>query len=244
MAAVLLQGFGSRKMLLITQCPAIFEYIPYRKNDYYAVHDQTMHAYFAGHGYAAVRVDLRGSGDSDGILEDEYLPLEQSDGIEVIKWLAAQPWCSGTVGMIGISWGGFNGLQIAAHSPKELGAVVSICSTDDRYADDVHYQGGCLNSMTMLSWASVMLAYNARPPDPSVVGDSWREIWLNRMENSPPFVAHGFLINAATSSGSRARFVRTSPLSPARSIWWVAGRTLTRTRSCGSSKVTPGPAKG
>jgi uncharacterized protein len=168
--------------------PAIFEYIPYRKNDNYAVHDQTMHGYFARHGYAAVRVDLRGSGDSDGILEDEYLPLEQSDGIEVIRWVAAQPWCSGKVGMIGISWGGFNSLQIAAHSPKELGAVVSICSTDDRYADDVHYQGGCLNSMTMLSWASVMLSYNALPPDPAVVGEAWRETWLNRMEHSPPFV--------------------------------------------------------
>jgi len=168
--------------------PAILEYIPYRKNDYYSLHDESMHAYFAGHGYAAVRVDLRGSGDSDGILEDEYLPLEQSDGVEVIKWLAAQPWCSGKVGMIGISWGGFNGLQIAAHSPEELGAVVSICSTDDRYVDDVHYMGGCLLSATMLSWASVMLAYNARPPDPDVVGDSWRETWLNRMEHSPPFV--------------------------------------------------------
>jgi putative CocE/NonD family hydrolase len=133
-------------------------------------------------------VDLRGSGDSDGILEGEYLPLEQSDGIEVIRWLAAQPWCSGQVGMIGISWGGFNGLQIAAHSPEALGAVVSICSTDDRYTDDVHYMGGCLLSMTMLSWASVMLGYNARPPDPAVVGESWRETWLNRMEHSPPFV--------------------------------------------------------
>ena len=89
---------------------------------------------------------LRGSGDSDGILEDEYLPLEQTDGVEVIRWLAAQPWCSGKVGIIGKSWGGFNGLQIAAHSPPELGAVISVASTDDRYADDVHYMGGCMLS--------------------------------------------------------------------------------------------------
>jgi putative CocE/NonD family hydrolase len=168
--------------------PAILEYIPYRKNDYTAVHDESMHAYFAGHGYVAARIDLRGSGDSDGILEDEYLPLEQADGIEVIKWLASQDFCSGKVGMIGISWGGFNGLQIAAHAPAELGAVVSICSTDDRYLDDVHYMGGCLLASNMLSWASVMLAYNARPPDPAVVGDAWRDMWLDRMESSPPFV--------------------------------------------------------
>jgi putative CocE/NonD family hydrolase len=147
-----------------------------------------MHAYFAGHGYVSVRVDLRGSGDSEGILADEYLPLEQEDGIGVISWLAAQPFCSGSVGMIGISWGGFNGLQIAAHAPPELGAVISICSTDDRYTDDVHYMGGCLLSATMLSWASVMLAFNARPPDPANVGEAWREMWMQRMEHSPPFV--------------------------------------------------------
>jgi len=168
--------------------PAIMEYVPYRKNDFLALRDAPIHAYFAGHGYASVRVDIRGSGDSDGILEDEYLPLEQSDGIEVLKWLAAQPWCTGKTGIIGKSWGGFNGLQIAAQAPAELGAIISVASTDDRYADDVHYMGGCLLAANMLSWASVMLAYNARPPDPNVVGDSWRRIWLDRMERTPPFV--------------------------------------------------------
>ena len=124
--------------------PAILEYIPYRKDDATAVRDAGIHPYFAGHGYASVRVDLRGSGDSEGILRDEYLPQEQEDGVEVIRWLADQPWCTGAVGMIGKSWGGFNGLQVAAHAPPELKAVVSVCSTDDRYADDVHYIGGCV----------------------------------------------------------------------------------------------------
>ena len=168
--------------------PAVMEYVPYRKNDGLVLRDAPIHAYFAGSGYASVRVDTRGSGDSDGILEDEYLPLEQTDGVEVIKWLAAQPWCTGKVGIIGKSWGGFNGLQIAALAPPELGAVISVASTDDRYADDVHYMGGCMLASNMLQWASVMLAYNARPPDPAVVGDSWREIWLDRMERTPPFV--------------------------------------------------------
>lgn len=168
--------------------PAILEYIPYRKNDGTAVRDQPMHHYFAGHGYASVRVDMRGSGDSDGILEDEYLPLEQEDALEVLRWLAAQPWCTGKVGIIGKSWGGFNGLQIAAHAPPELGAVISVASTDDRYSDDVHYMGGCLLAYEMLLWASTMLAYNARPPDPQVVGERWREMWLDRLERTPPFV--------------------------------------------------------
>src|SRR5262249_21495283 len=150
--------------------PAILEYIPYRKNDGTATRDALMHPYFAGHGYAAVRVDMRGSGDSDGLMYDEYLPQEQDDALEVLACLASQPWCTGATGIIGKSWGGFNGLQIAARRPPSLKAVISVCSTDDRYADDVHYIGGCLLAYDMLSWASTMLSYNAPPPDPAVVG--------------------------------------------------------------------------
>ncbi|MDA3869455.1 MAG: CocE/NonD family hydrolase [Gammaproteobacteria bacterium] len=163
--------------------PAILEYIPYRKRDGARLRDETMHPYFAGHGYAAVRVDLRGSGDSEGILCDEYLPQELDDGVAIINWLAEQPWCDGSVGMIGISWGGFNGLQIAALQPPQLKAVVSVCSTDDRYADDVHYMGGCLLGDN-LSWASTMFAFNSLPPDPEIVGDRWREMWLQRLRGS------------------------------------------------------------
>ena len=94
--------------------PAILEYIPYRKNDATAPRDTEMHPYLAARGFACARVDLRGSGDSEGVLEGEYLQQELDDGVEVIAWLASQPWCSGRVGMIGKSWGGFNGLQIAA----------------------------------------------------------------------------------------------------------------------------------
>ena len=52
--------------------------------------------------------------------------------------------CDGNVGMIGISWGGFNGLQLAARRPPALKAIVTCCSTVDRHADDIHYMGGCL----------------------------------------------------------------------------------------------------
>src|SRR5690625_4941216 len=134
--------------------PAILEYIPYRKNDFTAIRDSLRHPYFAGHGYASVRVDMRGSGDSDGLLLDEYLKQEQDDAIEVIEWLGKQPWCTGAVGMIGKSWGGFNGLQVAARQPEGLKTVVTLCSTDDRYADDVHYRGGAILGADMLYWAS------------------------------------------------------------------------------------------
>ena len=90
--------------------------------------------------------------------------------------------------MMGISWGGFNALQVAARRPPGLGAIVTVSSTDDRYADDVHYMGGCLLSDN-LSWASTMLAYNSCPPDPAVVGDRWREMWHERLRGSGLWLA-------------------------------------------------------
>ena len=164
--------------------PAILEYIPYRKNDATYPRDAEVHRYFAGHGYASVRLDIRGSGESEGIMTDEYTEQELQDGFDAIQWLAQQPWCSGKVGMIGISWGGFNGLQVAAKQPPALSAVVTVCSTDDRYADDVHYMNGCLLNDN-LSWASTMFARNTAPPDPTIVGeDRWRAMWLERLEHT------------------------------------------------------------
>ena len=165
--------------------PALLEFLPYRATDGTRVRDERHHPYFAAHGYAGVRVDIRGSGNSTGVLLDEYLPQEQLDAVEVIAWLARQPWCSGKVGMFGISWGGFNALQVAARRPPALGAIISLCSTDDRYADDVHYMGGCVLGPEALSWASYMLGANALPPDPLHFGDGWREEWLQRLEETP-----------------------------------------------------------
>jgi uncharacterized protein len=169
--------------------PAILEYLPYRKRDGTSERDQLTHPYFAGNGYACIRVDMRGSGESDGLLEDEYLKLEQDDCLEVLGWIAAQPWCTGKLGMIGISWGGFNGLQVAARRPPELAAVISLCSTDDRYADDIHYMGGCLLNDN-LQWSSVMFAYMARSPDKALLGERWREVWLNRLNHEPLLIAN------------------------------------------------------
>ena len=162
--------------------PAIFEYIPYRKRDFTAARDTPMHGYFAGHGYAGVRVDMRGSGDSDGIMTDEYLAQELEDGVAAIAWIAAQPWCNGKVGMIGNSWGGFNGLQVAALRPPALRAIITSCSTDDRYADDMHYMGGALLTDT-LDWGASFFTWISRPPDPAIVGDVWRDLWQARLEN-------------------------------------------------------------
>ncbi|PWE33895.1 peptidase S15 [Maritimibacter sp. 55A14] len=163
--------------------PAILEYIPYRKNDKTLERDHARAPWLAAQGYAYVRVDLRGTGESEGVMTDEYTEIELQDGCDVIAWIADQAWCDGGVGIVGISWGGFNGLQIAALRPPALKAVVTICSTDDRYADDIHYMGGTL-LCDQLSWASVMFGINSLPPDPVHVGDRWREMWEARLDGS------------------------------------------------------------
>ena len=163
--------------------PAILEYIPYRRRDGTRARDEDTMYWFAANGYGYARVDISGSGDSDGLIEDEYVKREQDDAIEVIAWLAAQRWCAGAVGMIGISWGGFNGLQLAARQPPALKAVVSLCSTVDRYHDDVHFIGGCLLGSN-LDWGSAFLTYGSLPPDPEMVGERrWRAMWRHRLEN-------------------------------------------------------------
>ncbi|MFF8870314.1 CocE/NonD family hydrolase [Streptomyces massasporeus] len=167
--------------------PAVLEYIPYRKRDLTAVRDSIHHPYLAGHGYACVRVDLRGTGDSEGVLRDEYLEREQADSEEVLAWLAEQPWCEGGTGMMGISWGAFAALQVAARRPPSLKAIAIASFTDDRHADDMHYMGGALLSDN-LAEAGTMFAYGTCPPDPAVVGERWREMWHERLENTEPWV--------------------------------------------------------
>ncbi|MDT2084969.1 MAG: CocE/NonD family hydrolase, partial [Planktomarina sp.] len=124
--------------------PSILEFLPYRKRDGTTARDSLTHPYIAKRGYACIRVDMRGNGDSQGIMKDEYTEQELQDAQATIEWLADQTWCSGAVGMMGISWGGFNALQVAARQPPALKAIITLCSTVDRYADDIHYKGGCL----------------------------------------------------------------------------------------------------
>jgi putative CocE/NonD family hydrolase len=164
--------------------PAIVEHLPYRKRDGTTARDALTHPYLAGHGYASIRVDMRGNGDSEGLMEDEYTEQELQDACDVIGWAARQPWCTGAVGMMGISWGGFNALQVAARQPPALKAIITLCSTDDRYADDIHYKGGLLLNENM-GWGATMLSYSSRPPDPAIAGERWREMWLGRLENEP-----------------------------------------------------------
>lgn len=163
--------------------PAILEYLPYRKRDGTANRDETTHPVFSDAGYACIRVDISGTGDSEGEFDDEYSEQELSDGEEILEWVANQDWCDGTIGMIGISWGGFNGLQLAYRQPTALKAVVTVASTTDRYADDIHYMDGCLLTDNF-NWSSQMFAYLSRPADP-LLREDWREDWIKRIEEMP-----------------------------------------------------------
>lgn len=164
--------------------PAILEYLPYRKSDGTAARDHGMHLHFARAGYVCLRVDRRGCGDSEGLFDDEYSEAELSDGVDIINWIAAQDWCDGNVGIQGISWGGFNGVQLAARAPEALKAVISIGTTVDRYHDDIHYKGG-IQLGENIGWAATVMSWFSLPPDPAIVGDGWRDMWLNRLENTP-----------------------------------------------------------
>ncbi len=167
--------------------PALLEYLPHRLTDRTAPRDWQRHPWYAGHGYASVRVDIRGHGNSEGMPADAHTQEELDDGVEVVNWLAAQPWCTGNVGMFGISWGGFVSLRIAALAPEPLKAVVAVCSTDDRYDNDVHYTGGSVRAAGLHARSAATLASAALPPDPAHVGEvMWRDMWVKRLQAVEP----------------------------------------------------------
>ncbi|MDT5363870.1 MAG: uncharacterized protein QOC69_5632 [Mycobacterium sp.] len=162
--------------------PAVLEAIPYRRGDISLVDDEMRYRYVAAHGYVCIRVDLRGSGDSDGVLDDEYSEQEQADVADAISWASEQSWCTGKVGATGISWSGCSSALAAWNRAPGLAAVITACSSDDRFLNDVHYIGGAVLGFYMHVWSHVMTGFNARPPDPAVVGSDWRRMWLERLE--------------------------------------------------------------
>ncbi|HLI66231.1 MAG TPA: CocE/NonD family hydrolase [Caulobacteraceae bacterium] len=164
--------------------PAVLEYIPYRKRDYYRAVDDYWGEMLASHGFAFARVDVRGSGESEGALTDEYSEAELADGCAAIAWLAAQPWSNGAVGMRGISWGGINTLMIAARRPPALKAIMPMGCLDNRYTDDAHYIGGALGNPNQ-QWAMSFKMVLAAPPDPASAGDAWEAMWRERLAATP-----------------------------------------------------------
>jgi predicted acyl esterase len=168
--------------------PAVFEALPYRKDDVTSS-QRFEYARLAEAGYAACRVDVRGTGSSEGLATDEYPLIERTDLITVIEWLASQPWSTGAVGMYGTSYSGFNSIQVAMERPPALKAIIPIFATDDRFGDDVHYMGGIRKGIDTIDYPAYMAAMNALPPTPAIFGEGWREEWLRRIEENEPWIA-------------------------------------------------------
>ena len=165
--------------------PALLEALPYRKDDVQPSTDRYRRLRDEG-GYVVCRVDLRGTGSSEGVALGEYLPTEQDDLCEVIAWLADQPWCTGAVGMFGTSYSGFNTIQTAMRRPPALKAILPIYATDDRYTDDIHFGGGIRKALEFVGYPLFMVSMNALPPVPSLVSD-WRRRWLERIDELEPW---------------------------------------------------------
>ena len=164
---------------------AVLESIPYRKDDWTLSRDWPLHGAFAAAGYVSCRLDVRGTGSSEGVAAGEYPEREVLDNLAVIDWLATRDWSTGSVGMFGISWGGFSALQAAARRPPALRAIIPVHFSHDRYNLDVHYVGGTLHVGESVYWPVEMVGENALPPDPERFGPGWREEWLRRLEATP-----------------------------------------------------------
>jgi uncharacterized protein len=170
--------------------PAVLEQIPYRKADARAATDRANGAFLAAQGIALVRLDVRGTGDSEGIAADEYTLDEQMDGVDATAWIASRPWSNGNVGAWGISYGGFSSVQLASHRPPALKAIAAVYATDDRYTDDMHFAGGALCALELAHYPMRILAMNALPPtrDPGESHDAFTERWLERVRSAPPWI--------------------------------------------------------
>jgi uncharacterized protein len=164
--------------------PVVWEYLPYRKRDGVRERDDATAQNLAPYGIAFARVDVRGTGDSDGVISDEYSPAELNDGVECVAWLAKQPWSNGSVGMRGISWGGINSLQIAARAPPALKAIMPMGCVDRRFMGDAHYIGGALATENF-KWGTYFKVDMAGPPDPAISGPDWEKKWRQRLEATP-----------------------------------------------------------
>ena len=167
---------------------ALLEALPYRKDDLTAHYRPEYHRFADEFGYVVCRLDIRGTGSSEGNATGEYTAEELEDLTEVIAWLAGRPWSNGNVGMYGTSWSGFNSLQVAMLRPPALKAICSIFASDDRYADDVHYYGGALKQLDLADWPTYMDAINVLPPVPRVAGEGWRDAWERRVAEYEPWL--------------------------------------------------------
>ncbi|HSN70691.1 MAG TPA: CocE/NonD family hydrolase, partial [Steroidobacteraceae bacterium] len=162
--------------------PVLLEYLPYRKTESRS-RNYSLYSYFVARGYIVARVDIRGTGNSEGrLIPHEYSDIEHDDGEIVIDWLAKQPWSNGRVAMFGISWGGFNAIQMAMRNPPALKTIIAVDATEDLYREDVHFIDGILH---VDSWEMSQDLDNARPGAPDYVID---DAYFRDRFDTPPWM--------------------------------------------------------
>jgi len=160
--------------------PVLLEYLPYRKAESRS-RDQDLYEYFVRRGYVVARVDIRGTGNSEGkLIPYEYSDIENEDGEAVIDWLSKQRFSTGRVGMFGISWGGFNSIHMAMRNPPALKAIIAVDATDDLYQDDVHFMDGMMH---VDSWEMSQDLYNLLPGPPDYRIDE--QYFADRFDTRP-----------------------------------------------------------
>lgn len=166
--------------------PAILNMSPYGKKDMNAAGDEALFGYFTRHGYAGIRADMRGNGESTGHLAGKGSQPEWDDVCEILAWIAAQPWCDGNIGMWGFSWGGIEAFYTGVfRKPPQLKAMVAGGFSTNKYKDGPYFMGGVLLRDTM-GWLTSFLSMRSRPPDPAVVGTTWKQEWVERIDRMEP----------------------------------------------------------
>jgi putative CocE/NonD family hydrolase len=170
--------------------PALFAFTPYHKDGRGGLDHEAHHRYFASHGYACMQIDFRGTGNSEGINPHPMNPQERQDGHDAVEWIAAQPWCSGSVGVWGISYGGITSLSIASTRPPHLRAIVPIHATVDN-REWLFRPHGCQGLLLCdVDWGTRMVAANLSPPFFEDPEGRWMRLWRARLEGNTPWFMH------------------------------------------------------
>lgn len=171
--------------------PCVIDMIPYRWRDRTALRDGEVYGPLALEGFACLRVDVRGTGESEGLFDDEYSERQVADLIQVVDWASKQEWSNGRVGVMGNSWGGFAALGALKKGHPALRAGIISCASDDGYTDDAHFESGVVLSENLI-WGAHLTTLAALPTDPDLGAarrEDWKAVWMKRVEALKPFAS-------------------------------------------------------
>jgi putative CocE/NonD family hydrolase len=173
--------------------PAIIVYFPYLKDGPSGrarAHDWQLH--FASRGYACLTIDIRGTGASEGIAAPPFSLSEKQDCVEVLAWVAAQPWCDGKTGMWGISYSGSAALAAASMRPPSLKAIFPLHGTANEFYGFLRPHGYRPAFWTEATFGVTSLVSALLPPLYRDPGRRWARVWRDRLQTLEPwaFVWH------------------------------------------------------